>query len=119
MVRRGKGCIVNISSVVALRKACVGSAGYAASKAGVIGLTRTLAVEMGPRGVRSNVIVPGYIETDMTAGMSAEARERALEGTPLGRFGTPEEVADVAVFLVGCGFVNGAEVVVDGGLGCT
>jgi NAD(P)-dependent dehydrogenase (short-subunit alcohol dehydrogenase family) len=96
-----------------------GSAVYAASKAGVVGLTRSLAAELGPSGIRSNVIVPGYIETDMTARMTETAREKALRSTPLGRFGHVEEIADAAVFVAENGYVNGAEIVVDGGLGCT
>ncbi|KAF8241592.1 NAD(P)-binding protein [Wilcoxina mikolae CBS 423.85] len=120
MVRRKSGVIINISSLLGLHKPLPGSAVYAASKAGVVGLTRTLAAELGPAGVRTNCIIPGYIETDMTAKMMMEAaRNVAIAGTPLRRFGRVEEVADAAVFLVQCEFINGAEIVVDGGLGCT
>ena len=119
MVARRSGCIINISSVLGLHRHMAGTSVYAASKAAVVGLSRALAVELGGSGVRVNVITPGYVETDMTTGMTAAAREAALGATPAGRFGTPEEVADAAVFLVGNGYVNGAEIVVDGGLGCT
>ncbi|KAF8534453.1 hypothetical protein BDD12DRAFT_756309 [Trichophaea hybrida] len=119
MVRRKSGVIINISSLLGLHKPLPGSAVYAASKAGVVGLTRTLAAELGPAGVRTNCIIPGYIETDMTVKMTEAARNVAVTGTPLRRFGSVEEVADAAVFLVQCEFINGAEIVVDGGLGCT
>lgn len=118
MVRRKSGVIINISSLLGLHKSLPGSAVYAASKAGVVGLTRTLAVELGPVGIRTNCIIPGYIETDMTAGMTEAARSAAVAGTPLRRFGSVDEVADVALFLAQCG-ANGAEIVIDGGLGCT
>ncbi|KAI5847431.1 hypothetical protein BZA05DRAFT_122739 [Tricharina praecox] len=119
MLVRKAGCIVNIGSVLGLHRHIAGSSVYAASKAGVVGFSRALAVEMGPGGVRVNVITPGYVETDMTTGMTGAAREAALGATPAGRFGVPEEVADAVVFLVGNGYMNGAEIVVDGGLGCT
>ena len=119
MVRRRAGVIINVASVLGGHKPMPGCAAYAASKAGVVALTRTLAAELGPKGVRTNVIVPGYIETDMTAAMGPEARAGALANTPVGRFGHVDEVADAAVFLIECGFVNGSEIVVDGGLGCT
>ncbi|KAA8895092.1 hypothetical protein FN846DRAFT_1029799 [Sphaerosporella brunnea] len=117
--RKAGGCIINVASLLGLHKPTAGSTVYAASKAGVVGLTRSLAAELGPAGVRTNVIVPGYIETDMTARMSEVARIAALKATPLGRFGHVDEVADAAVFLVENGFVNGAEIVIDGGLACT
>ena len=113
------GVIVNFSSVLALQKPLVGSAIYAASKAGVFGLTRTLAAELGPRGVRVNCITPGYIETDMTGAITDAGKAAAVAATPLRRFGNVEEVADAAVFLAECGFVNGTEILVDGGLSCT
>jgi len=119
MLARRSGCIVNVGSVLGLHRHVAGSSVYAAAKAGVVGFSRALAVEMGPAGVRVNVITPGYVETDMTACMMPAARDAARDATPAGRFGVPSEVADAAVFLVGNGFVNGAEIVVDGGLGCT
>ena len=122
MLRRGNkptgGVIVNLSSVLALQKPVVGSAVYAASKAGVLGLTRALAAELGPRGVRVNCITPGYIETDMAGAMTDVARAAVLAATPLRRFGNVDEIADAAVFLAECGFVNGTEILVDGGLSC-
>ena len=108
--------IVNIASVVGTRTGVVGATGDGASKGGVVALTKGLAVELGGKGVRVNVIVPGYVDTEM---LTPGEREDAVGRTPLGRVGTVEEVADVAEFLVKCGFVNGAEVVVDGGLSCT
>lgn len=117
MFQKKRGCIINISSLLGFQKPTPGSAVYAASKAGVIGLTRTMAAELGPVGVRTNVIVPGYIETDMTLKMAVEARENARNNIPVGKFGTVEDVADAAVFLETCSYMNGAEIVVDGGLG--
>jgi NAD(P)-dependent dehydrogenase (short-subunit alcohol dehydrogenase family) len=119
LTRSGAGCIINISSVLGLHKQTPGNSVYAATKAGVIGLTRTLAAELGPAGVRTNAIVPGYIETDMTAGMTEDSKEKALKATPLGRLGRVDEIADTAVFLAESGFINGAEIVVDGGLRCS
>ncbi|KAG0642052.1 hypothetical protein HOY80DRAFT_918103 [Tuber brumale] len=119
MVRARSGCIINISSVLGV-KAGMGSVAYAASKAGVIGLTRSLAAEVGSSGVRVNAILPGYIDTDMTrAGMTERARRDALEFTPMKRVGTAEEVADAAMFLALNKFANGSQVVLDGGLSAT
>ncbi|PUU72661.1 hypothetical protein B9Z19DRAFT_644813 [Tuber borchii] len=118
MIRARSGCIINISSVLGI-KAGVGSVAYAASKAGVIGLTRSLAAEVGSSGVRVNAILPGYIDTDMTSGMTEGARRGALEFTPAGRMGTAEEVADAAMFLALNKFANGSQVVLDGGLSAT
>ncbi|KAI5795538.1 hypothetical protein EDC01DRAFT_54547 [Geopyxis carbonaria] len=116
MVRRRAGCIVNIASVLGLDRPAAGSAVYGASKAGVVGLTRALAAELGGKGVRVNAVVPGYVETDMTRAMSPEARERALKATPLGRFGTAADVAEAVEYLVRSGFANGTELRIDGGL---
>ncbi|PWW77750.1 NAD(P)-binding protein [Tuber magnatum] len=118
MVRARSGCIINISSVLGI-KAGMGSVAYAASKAGVIGLTRSLAAEVGRSGVRVNAILPGYIDTDMTSGMTEGARREALEFTPMKRMGTAEEVADAAVFLALNKFANGSQIVLDGGLSST
>ncbi len=117
MMRARSGSIVNISSVVAL----LGSAGqvnYAASKAGLLGLTRSLCRELGPRGVRVNAIAPGFIETEMTAGLPEEVREGYAERIPLGRMGEPVNVAGAVRFLLGddSQYISGVVLPVDGGL---
>ncbi|RPB05925.1 NAD(P)-binding protein [Choiromyces venosus 120613-1] len=118
MVRARSGCIINISSALGI-KAGMGSVAYAASKAGIIGLTRSLAAEVGSSGVRVNAILPGYIDTDITSGMTEGARKDALELTPMKRMGTAEEVADAAMFLALNRFANGSQVVLDGGFSAT
>lgn len=110
MMRRKSGSIINISSVLA-HKGVPGSSIYAASKAGILGLTRSLAVELGQRNIRVNAICPGYIETEMTAGLQPEMG-------PAGRMGTTEEVAEVVEMVLKNGYLNGAVIDVDGGLGC-
>ncbi|OJD37591.1 uncharacterized protein BKCO1_6000165 [Diplodia corticola] len=114
-VVNGGVSVVNVSSLLAVQGG-VGSAAYAASKAGVLGLTRALAGEMGPLGVRVNAIVPGYIETDMTAAMQPEAREKALERIPLRRFGTVQEISEAAIFLATNQFANNCVINLDGGM---
>jgi 3-oxoacyl-[acyl-carrier protein] reductase len=118
MLRQKRGRIVFIGSVVGL----LGSAGqtnYAASKAGLVGLARSLAREVGSRGITVNVIAPGFVETDMTAALSEERKQAIVDSVPLGRYAQPVEIADVAVFLAsaGAGYVTGAVIPVDGGLG--
>lgn len=98
MLRRRSGSVISMSSVVG-ELGNVGQANYAASKAGVIGLTKSMAKEAGGRGVRFNAIAPGFIETDMTAALTPEAREVWLKLVPLRRVGTADEVASVALFL--------------------
>jgi len=117
MLKSRRGAIVNISSVVAL----VGSAGqcaYAASKAGVIGLTKSLAREVASRGVRVNCVAPGWTDTPMTAGFDDKRRALAVAQVPLGRFGHSEEVAESILFLCSraASYITGHTLVVDGGL---
>jgi 3-oxoacyl-[acyl-carrier protein] reductase len=118
MMRRRAGAIVNLTSVVGLH-GNPGQANYAASKAGIIGLTKALARELGPRGVRVNAVAPGYIDTELTNVLSEEIRGTILEATPLGRLGEPEDVAGAVRFLCSdeARFVTGEVLLVDGGLG--
>jgi 3-oxoacyl-[acyl-carrier protein] reductase len=118
MLRRRSGAIVNLTSFVGLH-GNPGQANYAATKAGLIGLTKALAKELGTRGVRVNAVAPGYITTDITAGLPDDLREWLLTLTPLGRLGEPEDVARAVRFLCSddANFVTGEVLVVDGGLG--
>jgi 3-oxoacyl-[acyl-carrier protein] reductase len=118
MMKRRSGSIVNISSIVGLRGNW-GQTNYAASKAGIIGFTKSLARELGSRNVRANVVVPGYVKTQLTDVLPEEATEAMLANTPLGRLGDPEDVAGAVRFLSSddAGFVTGAVLLVDGGLG--
>ena len=117
MLRRRAGSIVAVSSIVGLT-GNAGQANYAAAKAGMIGLARALAREAGPRGVRVNAVAPGYVSTDMTAGLSDDQRAALLAQTPLGRLGEPEDVAAAVAFLCSpaAAFITGAVLSVDGGL---
>jgi 3-oxoacyl-[acyl-carrier protein] reductase len=118
MMKRRAGAIVNVSSVVGLH-GNPGQANYSASKAGIIGFTKALARELGSRGVRANVVAPGYISTRLTNELPEELKGAMLANTPLGRFGEPEDVAGVVRFLVSdeAAFVTGEVLLVDGGLG--
>lgn len=118
MVKAKGGRMVFISSVVALTGA-PGQANYAASKAGLIGLARSIARELGSRNITANVVAPGFIETDMTAAMTEARKSEVLASVPLRRYGSVDEVADVVQFLASdaAGYVNGAVLPVDGGLG--
>jgi 3-oxoacyl-[acyl-carrier protein] reductase len=117
MIRRKKGSIINMSSVVGIH-GNGGQANYAASKAGLIGLSKSLAQEAASRGVRVNVIAPGFIMSDMTADMTEEARLKLLEHIPLKRAGTPEDIAEAALFLAsdGAAYITGQILAVDGGM---
>ena len=117
MMKRRSGRIINITSVVGLI-GNKGQANYAASKAGLIGLTKSVARELASRNIRVNAVAPGFIETDMTAQLSAEAREALSAQIALGRLGTPEDVAAVVGFLASdaASYITGQVFVVDGGM---
>ena len=118
MLKARWGRLVFVSSVVGLSGAA-GQVNYAASKSGLVGLSRSIARELGSRGITSNVIAPGYVETDMTAGFAEDRREELLRSVPLGRPASADEIAAVIAFLAGEGasYVTGAVLPVDGGLG--
>jgi 3-oxoacyl-[acyl-carrier protein] reductase len=118
MLKRRAGAIVNMSSVVGVH-GNAGQTNYAASKAGLIGLTKSLAKELGGRGIRVNAVAPGYISTELTDALPEPAREAILKSTPLGRLGTTDDVARAVRFLVSdaAAFVTGHVLAVDGGLG--
>lgn len=118
MLRMRRGRIIFISSVVGL----LGSAGqvnYAASKAGLVGMARSLSRELGSRSITTNVVAPGFIDTDMTAVLSDEQKQGIQSQVPLGRYGDPAEIASAVTWLAsdGAGYVTGAVIPVDGGLG--
>ena len=118
MMKRRAGSIVNLSSIVGIHGNW-GQINYAASKAGIIGFTKSLAQELGSRGVRANVIAPGYIKTALTDVIPEEAKQQMLSLTPLGRLGDPEDVAGAVRFLCSdaAAFITGEVLVVGGGLG--
>jgi 3-oxoacyl-[acyl-carrier protein] reductase len=118
MMRKRAGAIVNVSSIVGMRGNW-GQTNYAASKAGIIGFTKALARELGSRGVRANVVAPGYIKTRLTEVLPEEATQAMLASTPLGRFGDPRDVAGAVRYLCSddASFITGEVLLVDGGLG--
>lgn len=117
MLKQRWGRIINISSVVGLT-GNAGQVNYASAKAGLIGLTKSLARELASRQITVNAIAPGFIETDMTKELAAEVRQAMLESIPLGRFGQPEDVAEAVVFLASdkASYITGQVLVVDGGM---
>ena len=117
MMRQRRGHIINISSVSGIAGQG-GQTNYAASKAGIIGFTKSLAKELGPRNITMNCIAPGFVPTDLTADLSEELRQKAIESTPLRRMGRPEEIAYAVAFLASdeAAFITGEILTVDGGL---
>ena len=117
MLRQKSGRIINISSVVGVR-GNAGQANYSASKAGIIGLTKSAAKELASRGITVNAIAPGFIETDMTAVLGDALKEASLKTIPMGRFGKPEDIAECVSFLASepAGYITGQVICVDGGM---
>ena len=116
-IKQRSGRIINIASVIGL----IGNAGqsnYAASKAALIGFTKSIAKELAPRGITANAIAPGFIETDMTAALDDKVRESIIGNVPLGRFGSPDDIAHAAVFLAmePSSYITGQVLTVDGGM---
>jgi 3-oxoacyl-[acyl-carrier protein] reductase len=118
MMKRRSGRVINITSIVGL-SGNKGQANYAASKAGLIGFTKSVAKEYASRGILANCVAPGFIETDMTGALPDEARASLLEDIALGRLGRPDDVAGAVLFLASdlAGYITGQVLVVDGGLG--
>ena len=117
MMRKRSGVIINISSVVGIA-GNGGQSNYAASKAGIIGITKSLAKELAVRGIRVNAVAPGFVDTDMTAELGDDIRAQAIAAIPLGRMGAPEDIASAAAFLASdaAAYITGQTLVVDGGM---
>ena len=116
MMTQRSGRIINVSSIMG-RIGWPGDTAYGAAKAGLVGFTRSLAKEVAPHGITANVVMPGYIDTDMTSGLTPRSKDLMVSRIPLGRAGQPEEVAEVVTFLASqAAYVTGAVYVVDGGM---
>ena len=117
MMRKRSGIIINITSVVGIA-GNGGQSNYAASKAGIIGITKSLAKELAVRGIRVNAVAPGFVTTDMTADLSDAIREKAIEAIPLGRMGQPQDIAKAVAFLASsdAAYITGQTLIVDGGM---
>lgn len=119
MIVRCRGNVLNISSIIGLR-GYAGLVAYSATKAGLDGMTRALARELGPRNIRVNAIAPGYLETEMTGKLDERQRNQIIRRTPIGRLGLPEDVIGVVSFLLSpaSSFITGQTIVIDGGITC-
>ena len=117
MIKQRQGKIINIASIIGII-GNPGQANYAASKAGIIALTKTTAKELASRKINVNAVAPGYIQTEMTAGLSEEVKQKMQELIPLGRFGSPEDVAGLCLFLASeeANYITGQTIIVDGGM---
>jgi len=116
MLRSRTGNIINLGSIVGI-SGDTGQTAYSASKAGLIGVTKTWAQELGPKGIRVNLIAPGFIETDLTKEISETKRRQILDRVILGRFGKPEDISSTVLFLLNNEYITGQVIIVDGGLG--
>jgi len=115
MLKQRSGAIVNITSVVGLH-GNGGQANYAAAKAGLVGLTKSIAKELGSRGITANAVAPGFIESDMTSGLPEAVKVKMLESIALRRYGQAEEVADVVHFVANCDYMTAQVITIDGGM---
>lgn len=117
MLKQKSGKMINISSIIGIT-GNIGQTNYAATKAGIIGFTKSLAREMSSRGITINAIAPGYIQTDMTAELKQNVQEEILKNIPLGRFGRPQDVAGACLFLASqeADYITGQTLIVDGGM---
>jgi len=118
MLKAKKGKVISVASIIGIT-GNVGQANYAASKAGIIGFTKSVAREFASRGITANVVAPGYIQTEMTDKLEEKTQEIILKNIPLGRLGTPEDVAGVCVFLASnqADYITGQTILIDGGMG--